>query len=75
MGARKPHLNSLTDSVIAAPGQHAPAGSYQNFPNRSIDNWAEQYYGENLQQLIEVKAAYDPANLFNNPQSIPVSQS
>jgi FAD/FMN-containing dehydrogenase len=64
-------LNAWTDAVIAAIDPHTPAESYQNFPNRMIENFAEQYYGENLERLIDVKTTYDPTNLFNNPQSIP----
>jgi FAD/FMN-containing dehydrogenase len=66
-------LNAWTDSIIDILAPNTPSESYQNFPNRSLDDWAEQYYAENFQRLVEVKAAYDPANLFHNPQSIPVS--
>jgi len=65
-------LNAWTNAVIDTLRPHTPDESYQNFPNRMIDDWLQQYYGENLDRLIEVKTAYDPGNLFNNPQSIPV---
>lgn len=48
-----------------------PNESYQNFPNRIIRDWEEQYYAENWDRLVDVKTAYDPDNLFQNPQSIP----
>ena len=65
-------LNAWTDAVIAAIAPHTPDESYQNFPNRAIENWQQQYYAENFERLVDVKTAHDPGNLFNNPQSIPV---
>jgi FAD/FMN-containing dehydrogenase len=65
-------LNGWTDSVIAAIAPHTPDESYQNFPNRSLKNWEQQYYAENFARLVDIKTAHDPGNLFNNPQSIPV---
>jgi FAD/FMN-containing dehydrogenase len=64
-------LNSWTDGVIATIAPFTPEESYQNFPNRSLANWQQLYYAENLERLIDVKTKYDPQNLFNNPQSIP----
>src|SRR5262249_30275502 len=46
--------------------------SYQGFIDRDLDDWGKRYYGENFKRLIEIKAEYDPNNLFNFPQSIPV---
>ena len=36
-----------------------------------IGTYAKQYYGENLDSLVDIKTTYDPSNLFNNPQSMP----
>ncbi len=47
-------------------------GAYQNFPDRSQEDWAEAYYGENLARLSEVKRTWDPGNLFRFEQSIPL---
>lgn len=65
-------LNAWTDQVIATIAPYTPDESYQNFPNLAIENWQQQYYAENFERLVDVKTAYDPGNLFNNPQSIPV---
>ncbi|RIA98809.1 Glucooligosaccharide oxidase [Glomus cerebriforme] len=46
--------------------------SYQNYIDRDLDDWQTRYYGQNFKRLIEIKAKYDPNNLFNFPQSIPV---
>jgi FAD/FMN-containing dehydrogenase len=45
---------------------------YQNFIDPSQENYLQAYYGQNLAQLQAVKRKYDPGNLFNYPQSIPV---
>ena len=65
-------LNAWTAQVIAAIDPHTPTESYQNFPNRAIDDWQQEYYAENFERLVDVKTKHDPTNLFNNPQSIPV---
>lgn len=44
--------------------------AYQNYPNRAADNWAELYFGANLQRLRDVKAEYDRENLFTFIQGI-----
>lgn len=36
-------------------------GAYVNFIDSSLDNWAEQYYGTNLQRLLRVKASWNPS--------------
>lgn len=64
-------LTAWAAEVMDAIAAHTPAESYQNFPNRGIENWARQYYAENLPRLVDVKASYDPSDLFHNPQSIP----
>lgn len=46
--------------------------SYQNFPDRSLVDFASAYYGTNLPRLQEVKRAYDPDNVFSFAQSIPI---
>jgi FAD/FMN-containing dehydrogenase len=46
-------------------------GSYVNVPDLYLRNYAQEYYGDNLARLREVKAKYDPENVFNFEQSIP----
>lgn len=50
-------------------------GAYVNYSDADIPNYLQQYYGGNLERLVKVKAHYDPNNVFNYPQSIPVSMS
>ena len=64
-------LNAWSEQIIAAIDPHTPQESYQNFPNRSLENWQELYYAENFERLVDVKTKYDKDNLFTNPQGIP----
>jgi hypothetical protein len=64
-------LMEWTDRMVEIISPDTPDESYQNFPNRRIANWPQQYYGGNLARLIEVKQAYDPDNVFRSAQSIP----
>ena len=49
---------------------HTPRESYQNFPNRAIEDWPEQYFAENLAHLREVKAEWDPDGVFRSAQGL-----
>lgn len=68
-------LIAWTDDVIALLAPHTPNESYQNFTNRRIIDWRQQYYAENFDRLVDVKTQYDPGNLFRNFQSIPPKDS
>ena len=46
-------------------------GSYVNVPDLNIKNYGQEYYGDNFARLQNVKAKYDPENVFNFVQSIP----
>jgi FAD/FMN-containing dehydrogenase len=64
-------LNEWSAEIIKTIAPHTPDESYQNFPNRDITDWQQQYYAENYERLVDVKTRYDPGNLFTNPQGIP----
>ena len=49
--------------------------TYQNYPNSTLKNYAQRYYGANLPRLVQVKRKYDPDNYFRNLQSIPIRLS
>ena len=68
-------LLDLTREMVGLLVPETPNESYQNFPNRLLEDWQQQYYAENLPRLVDIKAKYDKGNLFNNPQSIPTSLS
>ena len=48
-------------------------GGYVNVPNAGAADWQTQYYGANAPRLREIKAAYDPDDVFTFEQSIPTS--
>ncbi len=45
-------------------------GSYVNFPYNGLPNYLEEYYGCHVQKLLQIKAKYDPYNIFSFPQGI-----
>jgi FAD/FMN-containing dehydrogenase len=51
-----------------------PSGSggvYPNFPDPDLPDPGHAYYRENYERLLDVKATYDPDNIFNFQQSLP----
>jgi FAD binding domain/Berberine and berberine like len=45
-------------------------GVYPNFPDPDLDDALVAYHGANLNRLMQVKARYDPGNLFHFHQSV-----
>jgi hypothetical protein len=43
-----------------------------NVPNAPASNWEREQYRANRKRLRQVKAKYDPHNVFNFEQSVPV---
>lgn len=43
---------------------------YPNFPDPSLDDWAEAYHAGNYPRLTTVKNAYDPQRFFDFPQAV-----
>jgi FAD/FMN-containing dehydrogenase len=50
-------------------------GAYVNVPNVGASDWETQYYGSNVDRLRQVKATYDPFNVFSFEQSVPPKAS
>ncbi len=45
-------------------------GCYVNYCDADLDDWAGLYFKENYPRLQQVKARWDPNNIFNHAQSI-----
>jgi FAD/FMN-containing dehydrogenase len=59
--------------VARSWGSVHPWGSgrvFQNFADPDLEDWAEAYYGPNLDRLVRVKTRYDPMNVFRFDQSL-----
>ncbi len=46
-------------------------GAYINAPDADLPDALEEYYGDNLRRLRQIKSQYDPKNIFHYHQSIP----
>jgi len=46
-------------------------GVYVNTIDLSIEDWSNAYYATHFKRLTQIKAKYDPENIFKFPQSIP----
>lgn len=46
-------------------------GAYVNVPNAGDANWQNDYWGTHVDRLRQIKAKYDPANVFGFEQGIP----
>lgn len=61
------------DDFHQAMAPYTSQRSYQNFIDADQSDFLRAYYGANLERLVQVKAAYDPGNVFHYPQSIPTA--
>jgi len=59
-------------ACVNALALFSTGAAYFNYPQTDLDNWARAYWGVNLERLVEVKRNWDPDNVFNHPQSVPV---
>jgi FAD/FMN-containing dehydrogenase len=58
--------------VYAAMRPFMPGASYVNYCDLDLPDFANAYWGANLDRLSAVKKAYDPADMFHHAQSVPV---
>lgn len=60
------------DSIWPGIAKHLD-GAYVNYQMESLssDDYASIYWGSNLKRLMDLKAKYDPNNIFHSPQSVP----
>ena len=59
-------INTLLGTLrrTIAPGQYA------NYTDRTLVDYADAYWAENYPRLQQVKAAYDPEDVFHYPHSV-----
>lgn len=65
------------DNFIDALATHLDGGNYQNYCDLDLgDDFGDKYWGaENYARLQQIKAAYDPTDVFRSAQSIPLPSS
>lgn len=70
------NLEWIRDFYTAMYGEQGPMpdavmdGCYVNYPDVDLAGWPTLYYKENYARLQQVKARWDPLNIFNYAQSI-----
>ncbi|MEU9454632.1 FAD-binding oxidoreductase [Streptomyces sp. NPDC048277] len=60
-------LQQFYDDIFSGK---APEGAYQNFPDPTLRDWRQAYYGANYPRLVDVKRTYDPTGFFDYAQAI-----
>lgn len=60
----------VTTGMRAAMSAWSSGEAYQNYLDPQLSNWQAAYYGANYPRLAQVKAAYDPGQVFSPLQGI-----
>ncbi|GCE39117.1 Putative oxidoreductase [Rhodococcus wratislaviensis] len=77
--SRNMYRDIYTDTGGVPAPNHANAGSYINYPDPDLQDprwntspvpWSTLYYGDNYPRLQQIKATWDPGNLFHHDLSI-----
>ncbi len=64
------HLARMQD-LYASMRPYVSGGAYVNYCDLELPDWPDAYWGANLARLKQVKAAFDPDNVFRHAQSVP----
>ena len=52
---------------------YVSGGAYVNYCDLDLPDYASAYWGANLPRLKQIKAAFDPGNVFRHAQSVPLA--
>jgi FAD/FMN-containing dehydrogenase len=66
------HLARMKD-LYASMRPYVSGGAYVNYCDLELPDWPDAYWGANLARLKQIKAAFDPDNVFRHAQSVPVT--
>ncbi|KAL1700533.1 hypothetical protein EV121DRAFT_263994 [Schizophyllum commune] len=65
-------LDNMVDTIVGNMPADWDYGSYLNYVEERLENWQELYYDGHYQKLQQIKAQYDPTNVFHFPTSVEV---
>jgi Berberine and berberine like len=68
-------LWEAVNSLIVLARSAESKRCFQNFAEPNLSDWPQAYFGDNYQRFVQVKARYDPGNVFRHAQSIPSNRS
>ena len=57
--------------LYAAMRPYVSGAAYVNYCDLDLTDWQNAYWGANLARLKQIKAAFDPDNIFRHAQSVP----
>ena len=60
------YVRSVRHALAGEPGTSA----YSNYADPALTDFADEYWGSNLERLTQVKRLVDPTNVFDFPQAI-----
>ncbi|KDN62913.1 putative FAD binding domain-containing protein [Colletotrichum sublineola] len=67
-GKTKEFIAGITETIRKASASEL--STYAGYVDPTLENAQDKYWGTNLPTLQRIKAAWDPKDLFSNPQSV-----